>query len=84
MSEVQKTHFADDDTLAYISKLKAENEKLRKALEEIANLGVSLTTDGGLGRDEHARWKMQRVAAQALKGPYELEVYKNMLADAAD
>ena len=32
MSKI-KTHFADDDTLAYISKLKSENEMLRKALK---------------------------------------------------
>ena len=37
MSKI-KTHFADDDTLAYISKLKSENEMLRKALETVATL----------------------------------------------
>ena len=41
MSEVQKTHFADDETLKYLQELKAENKRFKDALEAIAYVDVT-------------------------------------------
>ena len=36
-AEIQKTHFADDDTLAYISRLERDRAELIEALRELHN-----------------------------------------------
>lgn len=40
MSDVQRTHFADDETLAYIAKLEAENAALR-SLADVCTMSIT-------------------------------------------
>lgn len=41
--EIQKTHFADDDTLAYISRLERDRARLVTALAHAINSGERLS-----------------------------------------
>lgn len=47
--------------------LKAERDRYKKALEEIVNLNLTKTTDGGGARDLNMRWRFAEIAEQALK-----------------
>ena len=63
-SEIQKTHFADDDTLAYISRLERDRAELIEALR-----GLLLRYDAPYGSSptaedfKHTRALLSRLGA---------------------
>ena len=63
--EIQKTHFADDDTLAYISRLERERAELIEALRSMIGAHSDIT-EGNLHSGAQARVAVKRDARALL------------------